>query len=184
MPSLARAQSFATRSASRFRVGQYRSRSGTRLRRRSRLKEGAASATDYDRRGGWRPALRWSTSRAFSKSNLRKLGQTVDRFTPRFQHIETKLQQANKSFDQSPSQKWTGSGKKLKRSKCRRKARMSLGQPRIVFLDAATYGRHLINRFTDRWNCATHQVTTSDETPSGSRVDRSRSHKVVLDKTV
>ena len=29
------------------------------------------------------------------------LAQTVDRFTRRFQHIETKLRQANKSFDQS-----------------------------------------------------------------------------------
>ena len=29
------------------------------------------------------------------------LAQTVDRFTRRFHHIETKLQQANKTFDQS-----------------------------------------------------------------------------------
>ena len=29
------------------------------------------------------------------------LAQTIDRFTRRFHHIETKLQQANKSFDQS-----------------------------------------------------------------------------------
>jgi tetrapyrrole methylase family protein/MazG family protein len=29
------------------------------------------------------------------------LAQTIDRFTRRFRHIETKLQEANKSFDQS-----------------------------------------------------------------------------------
>ena len=62
---------------------------------------------------------------------------------------------------------------------------MSLGQPRIVFLDAATYGDILLHRFTDRWNCAIHQVTNPDETPqrlAGRSI--AVTNKVVLDKTV
>jgi glycerate dehydrogenase len=36
--------------------------------------------------------------------------------------------------------------------------------PRIVFLDAATFGDISLKRFTDRWNCTVHQVTRPSET--------------------
>ena len=41
---------------------------------------------------------------------------------------------------------------------------MSAQPPRIVFLDAATYGDMSLSRFTDRWQCTVHQVTRPDET--------------------
>ena len=62
---------------------------------------------------------------------------------------------------------------------------MSSEQPRIVFLDAATYGDISLKRFTDRWDCAIHQVTNPDE-----RIQRLAGHsiavtnKVVIDKAV
>jgi len=62
---------------------------------------------------------------------------------------------------------------------------MSPEQPRIVFLDAATFGDISLQRFTDKWNCTIHQVTRQDET-----VQRLAGHaiavtnKVVLDQTV
>jgi glycerate dehydrogenase len=41
---------------------------------------------------------------------------------------------------------------------------MSLPQPRIVLLDAATYGGVSLKRFTKKWQCTVHQITTPDET--------------------
>ena len=41
---------------------------------------------------------------------------------------------------------------------------MSTEQPRIVFLDAATYGDISLKRFTDKWDCTVHQVTAPNET--------------------
>lgn len=37
-------------------------------------------------------------------------------------------------------------------------------EPKIVFLDAATFGDMSLARFTDRWPCRVHQVTQADET--------------------
>jgi glycerate dehydrogenase len=62
---------------------------------------------------------------------------------------------------------------------------MSTEQPRIVFLDAATYGDISLKRFTEKWLCTIHQVTNPDET-----IQRLAGHsiavtnKVVIDKTV
>ncbi|MGH7798679.1 MAG: D-2-hydroxyacid dehydrogenase [Candidatus Binatia bacterium] len=62
---------------------------------------------------------------------------------------------------------------------------MSAQQPRVVFLDAATYGEISLQRFTDRWNCTVHQITNPDETLS-----RLAGHsiavvnKVVIDKAI
>lgn len=41
---------------------------------------------------------------------------------------------------------------------------MSKQQPKIVFLDAATYGDMSLGMFTDTWNCTVHQVTARPET--------------------
>jgi len=41
---------------------------------------------------------------------------------------------------------------------------MSVSQPSIVFLDAATYGDMSLKLFTDPWNCTVHQVTSRAET--------------------
>jgi glycerate dehydrogenase len=41
---------------------------------------------------------------------------------------------------------------------------MSATPTRIVFLDAATYGDVSLQRFTDAWDCAIYQVTSSAET--------------------
>jgi glycerate dehydrogenase len=62
---------------------------------------------------------------------------------------------------------------------------MTSEQPKIVFLDAATYGDIALDRFTRRWNCSVHQVTSPGET-----VQRVADHsivvtnKVVIDKAV
>ena len=62
---------------------------------------------------------------------------------------------------------------------------MSDSQPRIVFLDAATYGDISLQRFTDRWSCTIHQVTNPADT-----IGRLAGHsiavtnKVAFDKTV
>ncbi len=62
---------------------------------------------------------------------------------------------------------------------------MSDSQPRIVFLDAATYGDISLQRFTDLWRCTIHQVTNPADT-----VGRLPGHsiaitnKVAFDKTV
>jgi glycerate dehydrogenase len=58
-------------------------------------------------------------------------------------------------------------------------------QPRIVFLDAATYGDISLQRFTDLWRCTIHQVTNPVDT-----IGRLPGHsiaitnKVAFDKTV
>lgn len=41
---------------------------------------------------------------------------------------------------------------------------MSQARPRIVFLDAATYGDISLQRFSDSWDCTVHQVTTPRQT--------------------
>jgi glycerate dehydrogenase len=62
---------------------------------------------------------------------------------------------------------------------------MSDRQPRIVFLDAATYGDMSLQRFTARWDCTIHQVTSPHET-----IQRLSAHgiavtnKVVIDRPV
>jgi glycerate dehydrogenase len=56
---------------------------------------------------------------------------------------------------------------------------MSDRQPRIVFLDAATYGDTSLQRFTDRWDCTIHQVTSPHET-----IQRLAGHTVVVTNKV
>jgi len=62
---------------------------------------------------------------------------------------------------------------------------MSDRQPRIVFLDATTYGDISLQRFTERWDCTIHQVTSPHET-----IQRLTGHtvavtnKVVIDQPV
>ena len=56
---------------------------------------------------------------------------------------------------------------------------MSEQQPRIVFLDAATYGDMSLELFTDRWNCAVHQATIPAET-----IARIAGHTVVVTNKV
>ena len=62
---------------------------------------------------------------------------------------------------------------------------MTTEQPRIVFLDAATYGDMALERFTEKWDCSVYQVTNPDET-----IQRLAGHsiavtnKVGLDKAV
>ena len=62
---------------------------------------------------------------------------------------------------------------------------MNRSQPRIVFLDAATYGDVSLARFTDRWDCTIHQVTRPDETLqrlAGHRI--AVTNKVAIEKAV
>lgn len=62
---------------------------------------------------------------------------------------------------------------------------MSKPEPRIVFLDAATYGDTPLKLFTDTWDCTVHQVTNPTET-----IERIAGHtvaitnKVVIDKAI
>ena len=62
---------------------------------------------------------------------------------------------------------------------------MSLQEPRIVFLDAKTYGDATLMRFTERWPCTVHDVTSAIHT-----VERLSGHavavtnKVVIDRAV
>jgi glycerate dehydrogenase len=56
---------------------------------------------------------------------------------------------------------------------------MSAPQPRIVFLDAATYGDISLRRFTDRWNCTVYQVTNASET-----IARLAGHSIVVTNKV
>jgi glycerate dehydrogenase len=62
---------------------------------------------------------------------------------------------------------------------------MSKQPPRIVFLDAATYGDMSLEPFTDRWNCTVHQVTHPAET-SERIADQTVAitNKVVIDKAI
>ena len=62
---------------------------------------------------------------------------------------------------------------------------MSPGRPRIVFLDAATYGDVSLQRFTARWDCTVYPVTSPQETLqrlAGQAI--AVTNKVVLDKAV
>ncbi len=62
---------------------------------------------------------------------------------------------------------------------------MSTQRPRIVFLDAATYGDMSLQLFTDTWNCTVHQVTPPTETIQrliGCSV--AVTNKVILDKAI
>ncbi|HTN72373.1 MAG TPA: D-2-hydroxyacid dehydrogenase [Methylomirabilota bacterium] len=62
---------------------------------------------------------------------------------------------------------------------------MSIEQPRIVFLDAATYGDVSLRHFTDRWRCAIHQVTSPAEVcPRLSGHSIAVTNKVVMDAAV
>jgi glycerate dehydrogenase len=62
---------------------------------------------------------------------------------------------------------------------------VSLQEPRIVFLDAKTYGDTSLMRFTERWPCTVHGVTSATDT-----VERLSGHavavtnKVVIDRAV
>jgi glycerate dehydrogenase len=62
---------------------------------------------------------------------------------------------------------------------------MTAPQPRIVFLDAATYGDISLRRFTDKWNCTVHQVTGAAETAArlaGHSI--AVTNKVVIDRGI
>jgi glycerate dehydrogenase len=56
---------------------------------------------------------------------------------------------------------------------------MTNPRPRVVFLDAATYGDMSLQRFTDRWDCTIHQVTNPDET-----MQRLAAHSVAVTNKV
>jgi glycerate dehydrogenase len=62
---------------------------------------------------------------------------------------------------------------------------MTEPEPRLVFLDAATYGDMSLKLFTEQWDCTVHQITKAAET-----VERIAGHaiavtnKVAFDKTV
>jgi glycerate dehydrogenase len=62
---------------------------------------------------------------------------------------------------------------------------VSAHPPRVVFLDAATYGDISLRRFTDTWGCTVHQVTRPGETRArlaGHSI--AVTNKVVIDKAV
>jgi glycerate dehydrogenase len=62
---------------------------------------------------------------------------------------------------------------------------MSPEQPRIVFLDAATYGDIALERFTNKWDGAIYYVTNPDETiPRLAGRSVAVTNKVVIDKIV
>jgi len=62
---------------------------------------------------------------------------------------------------------------------------MSVQQPKIVFLDAATYGDVSLKRFTDTWDCTVHQVTNPDETAQRlSGYSIAVTNKVAIDKAI
>ena len=56
---------------------------------------------------------------------------------------------------------------------------MTTAQPRIVFLDAATYGDLSLRSFTDRWQCTVHQVTRPEQT-----IQRLAGHAVAVTNKV
>jgi glycerate dehydrogenase len=56
---------------------------------------------------------------------------------------------------------------------------MSNSDPRIVFLDTATYGDVSLQRFTDLWDCTTYQVTSPHET-----IERVAGHSVIVTNKV
>lgn len=58
-------------------------------------------------------------------------------------------------------------------------------EPKVVFLDTATYGDISLERFSDRWNCTLHRVTSPMETPQ--RLDGHSivvTNKVAIDEAV
>jgi glycerate dehydrogenase len=60
-----------------------------------------------------------------------------------------------------------------------------MNRQKIVLLDAATYGDVSLQLFSDRWDCAIHQVTTPAEL--GERLKRQSvavTNKVAIDRTV
>ena len=60
---------------------------------------------------------------------------------------------------------------------------MSRARPRVVFLDAATYGDISLRRFTETWDCIVHQITAPGETAqrlAGHMI--AVTNKVVIDK--
>jgi glycerate dehydrogenase len=62
---------------------------------------------------------------------------------------------------------------------------MSTPHPKIVFLDAATYGDVSLERFTNKWKCTIHEITSPAETAarlSGQSI--AVTNKVVIDKAV
>jgi len=62
---------------------------------------------------------------------------------------------------------------------------MSTEQPRIVVLDAATYGDISLREFTGKWDCTIHQVTGAEETLAriaGHSI--AVTNKVVIDKSI
>jgi glycerate dehydrogenase len=62
---------------------------------------------------------------------------------------------------------------------------MSRQQPRIVFLDAATYGDISLSRFSERWPCTVHSVTSPAETRARlAGHDVVVTNKVVIDRAV
>jgi glycerate dehydrogenase len=62
---------------------------------------------------------------------------------------------------------------------------MSVQQPKIVFLDAATYGDVSLKRFTDTWDCTVHHVTNPDETAQRlSGYSIAVTNKVAIDKAI
>ena len=60
---------------------------------------------------------------------------------------------------------------------------MSRARPRVVFLDAATYGDISLRRFTETWDCIVYQITAPGETAqrlAGHMI--AVTNKVVIDK--
>ncbi|HEY7219210.1 MAG TPA: D-2-hydroxyacid dehydrogenase [Candidatus Binatia bacterium] len=62
---------------------------------------------------------------------------------------------------------------------------MTVSRPRIVFLDAATYGDISLHRFTDTWDCTVYAVTRPGETVARlAGRDVAVTNKVVIDKAI
>ena len=62
---------------------------------------------------------------------------------------------------------------------------MSEHRPRIVFLDAATYGDVSLEQFSDTWHCTVHQVTRPDETIKRmASYSVAVTNKVIIDRPV
>jgi len=62
---------------------------------------------------------------------------------------------------------------------------MTATDPRIVFLDAATYGDVSLRHFTERWRCTIHQVTSPAEVcPRLTGHSIAVTNKVVIDQAV
>ena len=58
-------------------------------------------------------------------------------------------------------------------------------EPKVVFLDAATYGDLSLELFTDMWTCTVHQVTAPVETAERlAGISIAVTNKVVIDETI